>query len=119
MTKKFNLPQAVSPTVWEEWEEYRSSSAKLRKGWGDLARKKSANVLARYPIDEQQRMVDNSIISGWTGLFEPKQNKPAMSSSHRQFSSNDDLCKTPDEDKRRGEEQLRRMEEMMQKRARK
>jgi len=66
---KFEPPDWINPEAWEEFEEHRKSDAKLRKGWSDLARRKCCNKLKGLTFEEQQECIDNSIMSGWSGLF--------------------------------------------------
>lgn len=74
--KRLATPDGVDPTAWAEFDEFRNSSAKLRKGWSDLAKKKSANLLRQLSFEQQRLCVDYSIRGGYTGLFTDRFEKP-------------------------------------------
>ena len=115
MNKKFTRPESVDPEVWADYEEQRSSSAKLRQGWTDLARRRACAFLSKYPAKVQRQIVDNSIMGGWRGLFEPKQAQAVpMASSHKPFQ--EDISTSP-QDKARAVADLERMQEQIRRRS--
>ena len=64
------------------------------------------------PAKRKTRRGIGRFIHNWLSRSKrPKQSVP-MAGGHVAFKSNEELCKTSEEDKRRGLEQLRRMEEM-------
>lgn len=65
----FALPPEVDLLVWDEFEQHRKSSAKLRKGWTDLARTKAANILKALTKEQQSECVNYSIVGGYPGLY--------------------------------------------------
>ena len=67
-TKKtsFLIPDSVCPIAWGNFVEHRELGGKK---FTDKAKKMAANKLAKFTLDEQQAAVENSIISGWTGIF--------------------------------------------------
>jgi hypothetical protein len=79
----FALPPEVDPDAWKDYCEHRESSAAMRKGWSKTAKTKAANKLAQFSHAEQRAMVDKSVISGWTGLFEERNNGQNSGSSAR------------------------------------
>ena len=71
----FELPFGVCPEVWAAFELHRSKSkTKLT----DQARVLAANKLAKFSKEDQQIAVEESIVSGWTGIF-PKENNGTKS----------------------------------------
>lgn len=62
------------------------------------------------PAKRKTRRGIGRFIHSWLARTEPK--RVPMAASHQRFKPGDDLCKTSAEDKRRGEEQLRRLAEM-------
>lgn len=66
------LLPGIDLTAWNDFNEYRKSTAALRKNWSPLAKRKAQELLAKHLPSEQQAMVDTSIRSGWTGLFTEK-----------------------------------------------
>lgn len=91
------LPENLDQQAWSDWDDYRKSSAKLRKGWSDAGKKKSIELLVQYPAEDQRRAVNYSIRGGYTGLFEdqltkgqPRNGTPAapaaLAASHKPFT---------------------------------
>ncbi len=70
-------PQNINENAFDSWCVYKG------KKYSNQGKTLSANKLAKYPYDIQQQMVDNSIINGWAGLFEPKQQKQNNQSDQR------------------------------------
>lgn len=67
----FELPDWVSPTSWSEWEAHRKE---IKSPLTDVARARCVKVLeeavqAGFSVEET---IDQSIVSGWRGLFVPK-----------------------------------------------
>lgn len=65
----FVLPEWIDVNAWTEWEKYRIEK---KKPLTDLAREKCAAVLERNK-KRQKAIIDKSIMNGWTGLFDPKE----------------------------------------------
>ena len=64
------LPDNLNLEAWEEFKEHRGNLRKEGKAeFTPLAQKKAINKLCQYDQPTQQRMVDASIESGWTGIF--------------------------------------------------
>lgn len=59
--------------AFQEWINYKP------KDYTKKGQVLSANLLSKYSPDEQVRMVENSIMNGYKGLVEPKQNSQASS----------------------------------------
>jgi len=62
----------INKKALEEFKEHRKL---MRKPLSGLALKKNIKVLEGCSYDEQQRIVDQSIASGWQGLFPLKDKK--------------------------------------------
>ena len=93
--KKFDplevVPEAINVDAWREWAEFRKEK---RKPISKAAAPKQLKLLAKYPYDVQQDIVNSSIQNDYQGLFEPKgmanaqQNRYAKN-SHAQRSADD------------------------------
>ena len=93
--KKFDplevVPEAINVQAWREWAEFRKEK---RKPISKAAAPKQLKLLAKYPYDVQQDIVNSSIQNDYQGLFEPKgmanaqQNRYAKN-SHAQRSADD------------------------------
>lgn len=67
----FELPEWVCPTSWAQWEEHRKQ---IKAPLTDLSRSRCVGVLEEaiakgYSVQET---IDLAIVSGWQGLFVPK-----------------------------------------------
>ena len=72
----YTIPIDLNLEAWEEWCEYRRVEKKNKVG--PLGAKKQHKMLVEYTYEQQQQIIDTSMASGWTGLFEPKTTiKPA------------------------------------------
>lgn len=67
--KEWVPPSWLNLDAWQEFEQHRSSSAKLKRGWTDLARTKAANQLEGLTHQEQQQLIDYSIQGGYPALY--------------------------------------------------
>lgn len=93
--KKFDplevVPETINVTAWREWAEFRKEK---RKPISKAAAPKQLKLLAKYPHEVQQDIVNSSIQNDYQGLFEPKgmanakQNRYAKN-SHAQRSADD------------------------------
>jgi len=93
--KKFDplevVPEAINVKAWREWAEFRKEK---RKPISKAAAPKQLKLLAKYPYEVQQDIVNSSIQNDYQGLFEPKgmanaqQNRYAKN-SHAQRSADD------------------------------
>ncbi len=66
----YTIPIDLNLEAWEEWCEYRRVEKKNKVG--PLGAKKQHKMLIEYTYEQQQQIIDTSMASGWTGLFEPK-----------------------------------------------
>ena len=75
--------------AFEEFDEYRrTSGAKIKQGWTPLAKKKAQSLLRRFPPEIQAKAIEQSIISGWKGLFPEKcQNEANRGNSATRFDA--------------------------------
>lgn len=82
---KFLLPDWIPKDTWFEFMKIRK---KLKASDTDYAKKKLINQLERFKNNgyDVQVIIDNSILNGWKGVFEPKE-KPKQEKS-------DDWAKT-------------------------
>ena len=67
------LPKAVDREAWHDWVEYKRSSKKPIAS--QAVATKTANLLARHPPENQQAMVNYSIVGGYPGLYENQAGK--------------------------------------------
>lgn len=70
--KEIHIPdvEGLNRVAFAEWDcERRRRGGKSKTSWTQQAQSKTAELLARYPVEEQQRAVDESISSGYAGLF--------------------------------------------------
>jgi len=78
--KKLSLSQQIESKI----SEYQNINLDSFKEWLEIKKFKTVapvtkilNMLSKYDLNTQQQIIDNSIMNGWAGLFEPKQqNKP-------------------------------------------
>ncbi len=56
--------------AWNEWVEFRHKEK--RKKIGDMAKVKQQKMLTQYTPEQQQEIIDQSIMNSWQGLFPPK-----------------------------------------------
>ncbi len=64
------LPGWLNVDAWKEWESFRKEK---KKPITPTARKRQWALLQRYTKQEQRIIIDRSINSGWTGLFDLKE----------------------------------------------
>ncbi len=64
---KSDLPENLNAKAWDEWISYKG------KAYKKASQSKMINKLIRHSKDIQQEMVEISIMNGWKGLFELKQ----------------------------------------------
>ena len=90
-----DLPVTINPTAWSAWCKYKSESKKPIK---QTTAKLQWEFLAQYPHDVQLEIVEQSIRSGWQGLFEPKKRIESATEfidRHTDTSWRDELNNTP------------------------
>jgi hypothetical protein len=90
-----DLPVTINPTAWSAWCKYKSESKKPIK---QTTAKLQWEFLAAYPHDVQLEIVEQSIRSGWQGLFEPKKRIESATEfidRHTDTSWRDELNNTP------------------------
>ena len=66
------VPVGVDAEAWAMLDDYRMSTAKLRKGWTAQAKAIAANRLAPFTKAGQIEIVETTIVNSWTGVFVPK-----------------------------------------------
>jgi Helix-turn-helix domain len=66
---------------WELWDQHRKKGSK-RKEWTDVARKIQLKHCAGWGPEKAIIAIENSIQSGWQGLFDPGV-KPSQKSDHK------------------------------------
>lgn len=83
------LPEWLSSEAWSEWCTYRT--AQSRKGWTQAAAQKCISTLARLRDEghDPTDVIDQSIASGWTGLFAVKGSKPTAKPSKTAWALDD------------------------------
>lgn len=79
-------PNGVDPQAWQDFDEFRRSSAKLRKGWTDLGQRKAANLLRELTPEQQREVVNYSIVGGYTGLFPDRLTRSTTQQPQRRSS---------------------------------
>jgi len=72
--KSDQAPEGVDPQVWGKWVEYNKS---IKKKMTQPRVNRHRNVLAPYPPEIQDEIVERSIASGWSSVFAPKGQAPA------------------------------------------
>jgi hypothetical protein len=72
------LPDSLNVSAWFEFVDYRAAK---RKRVTELAARKALKLMAAYPSDVQQQMVDRAIASDWQGIHPPKLNGSEMSAA--------------------------------------
>lgn len=90
-----DLPVTINPPAWSAWCKYKSESKKPIK---QTTAKLQWEFLAAYPHDVQLEIVEQSIRSGWQGLFEPKKRIESATEfidRHTDTSWRDELNNTP------------------------
>lgn len=68
-------PDGVDPKAWQDFDQHRRSTSKLRSTWNDLAKTKAANLLRQLTPDQQREIVDYSVTGGYPGLFPDRATK--------------------------------------------
>ncbi len=66
----FNKNTKLNLTSTLEWIDYKKSSYKTK-----ASITKVCNFLSNYDLETQKKIIDTSIMNGWAGLFEPKNQK--------------------------------------------
>lgn len=69
----------LNQQAWDEYEKYRAEN-KIRK-LKPMSVYKLQSWLASHSLSDQQKIVDQSIQNGWTGLFELKKPRKQINSS--------------------------------------
>lgn len=62
----------VNYDAFTEWVEFRKD---IKKPLTRISAKKQIKMLIKYTAEQQREMIDASIMNGYQGLFEPKQQK--------------------------------------------
>lgn len=83
---KWTLPKEINVQAWQDFEKHRTEK---RKPLTNLARAKACQLLIKQTSEQQQAMVDQTIVNGWTGLFEIR------SASNKQPMIKPSLCDVP------------------------
>lgn len=68
--KKYDFGNAQLNKMWVEWQQFRKEKKNTLTPTGAW---KQIELLKKYPPDIAAAMIDKSITSGWTGLFELKE----------------------------------------------
>lgn len=71
--------EGIDTQAWEEWAAYKRG----QPAQGTIT--KTVNFLRQYPAEVQRQIVDQSIRSGWKGLFPPKGNNNGNSGRRKTF----------------------------------
>lgn len=117
-TRDPDPPENLNRKAWDEFDEHRKSSAKLRKGWSAIAKRKTMNLLAKHSATDQQKLVDYSIGSGYPSIYPDQLTKgqprngtanlnPELAASHKPFA---DPTKQTKADKAKAQADLDRMQ---------
>jgi hypothetical protein len=56
--------------AWKDYDEHRHKIA--AKKWTPLAKKKALNKLSQWGPAKATEALDDAVINGWQGFFEPK-----------------------------------------------
>lgn len=84
---KFELPNFVNPEAWAEFEQHRKE---IKKSLSDSARKKAVKQLQGFTFDQQQEIIDYSILGKYPGLYPDRiaQKSPGSATNRNQGSPN-------------------------------
>lgn len=82
---KLNTPEFLA--AWEEWQLYRKQK---RQKLTDVSIKKQLEFLASIGVQDAVISINESMLNGWTGLFEPKK-APAKRGNWMEDLANLDL----------------------------
>ena len=66
----YTIPIGINIPAWNEWVEYRAKGKK--KKVTPYAAKLQFKLLVKYSEEDQQRVIDNSIMNDYQGLFDVK-----------------------------------------------
>jgi hypothetical protein len=66
-----SIPDGIDKDSWQRFFDYRQAMPK-RNQLTEEACRISFELLAKYPPEIQKQIIDKTIMSGWTGLFDPK-----------------------------------------------
>ena len=91
--KELDTPEFCQ--AWKEWEKYRKEKRQALK---PSTIKKQYEELARMGVEKAIESINQSIMQGWTGLFEPKRKSGKTSNAIEEA----DLSRNPFEDIMRG-----------------
>jgi hypothetical protein len=83
------LPASINPEAWSEWIDYRKNGKK--KKVTDFAAKKQWKLLSMYSFEQQQQIIDKSIMNDYQGLFALKTESNHASHQQRKASVNASL----------------------------
>jgi len=86
-----DTPTSIYKAAWDEWVAYRKE---MKKKMTPRTVKMQQTLLSRYDFETQERIINQSIQNGWTGLFEPKQQKRKAKGGTRDRTLADDLSDT-------------------------
>lgn len=75
------LIDGVNQAAWTEWLDYKQASKHPYKTSVGIT--KAMNMLAKYPAEVQQQIIDTSVMNEYRGIFEPKTNG-AMKNGNQQ-----------------------------------
>jgi len=89
--KNWVIPIWVNQIAWSEFEQHRKILKP--KSWTNLARTKLANLLKDFNHEDQQKMIDKSIIGGYPSIYPLDKNYDKNSPSHE---NNFDQNKRPE-----------------------
>ena len=78
--------------AWREWEKYRKEKRQALK---PTTVKKQYDFLAKFDVDVAIKIIEQSIMQGWTGLFELKENRSKKQESIKDRLDNLDLDSNP------------------------
>lgn len=67
-----DYPATINADAFTEWRDYRQFK---RKPLSEFAEQKTMKMLAQFTHEQQQQMVDTSIMNDWQGLFAPRVEK--------------------------------------------
>lgn len=87
LPEKFRNQEFIS--IWRLWFKFRTE---IKKKLTSVSMNRQINLLDKYSSTEAIKIIDRSIVNGWTGLFPDKQKN--ISTSEEKYSNRMKRCTT-------------------------
>ena len=115
----FAPPSSVDKSAWQDFDGFRQSTAKLRKGWTDRAKQIASRKLEGLTPQQQRQCVEYSILGGYPGLYPERLAERQNLGVHK--PQPDFICRRPNNqeyrqspaEKAKAKAELERLEKLM------